>query len=182
MTLLEIIQKYGYHKTDKHTGHAYIPHVYDQIFEPLRDKKLNILEIGTREGDSLRLWRKYFPNAQIFGVDNDESGKVNNFQAEGITMIMGDGYSDEVVKQLPKMDIIIDDGPHSLESQLLCLEKYMPRLKKGGQILIEDIAKFEYIDLLEAKYHELGYEKEVVYYDLRHIKRRFDDIIVQFFK
>ena len=30
MTLLEIIQKYGYHKTDKHTGHAYIPHVYDQ--------------------------------------------------------------------------------------------------------------------------------------------------------
>lgn len=97
-------------------------------------------------------------------------------------MIMGDGYSDEVVKQLPKMDIIIDDGPHSLESQLLCLEKYMPRLKKGGQILIEDIAKFEYIDLLEAKYHELGYEKEVVYYDLRHIKRRFDDIIVQFFK
>lgn len=43
--------------------------IYENYFKELRLKKINILEIGIDKGDSLRIWRDYFPNANICGVD-----------------------------------------------------------------------------------------------------------------
>ena len=56
---------------DKGTVHSYIPE-YERLFEPYRDKEINILEIGIAYGESLELWDKYFNNAKIFGADIHE--------------------------------------------------------------------------------------------------------------
>jgi hypothetical protein len=49
-------------------------------------------------------------------------------------------------------------------------------------IIIEDIQKYEYIEILEEKYKELGGDKEVEFYDMRTIKGRYDDIVIVFRK
>ena len=58
---------------------------------------------------------------------------------EGITIIVDDAYQEEVANKLPKFDIIIDDGPHTPESQSRCVEVYLSKLKKEGVLFIEDI-------------------------------------------
>ncbi len=180
--LIELIREFSLNKTDKHTAHSYIEHFYQDFFEPYRDGELNVLEIGTREGDSLRLWEHAFPKSKIYGVDNNKSKKFKDVLSERIIVTFGDAYTEKVVESLPSFDIIIDDGPHTVESQIKCLEFYLSKLNDGGVLLIEDIQKYEYIAMLEDKYKELGGEKEVEFYDLRSIKHRYDDIIVVFRK
>lgn len=176
-TLEQIIKSKRLWRTDKSTVHSYIPHLYDQFLDPLRDEEINILEIGTREGDSIRLWDDFFTKANIYGMDNNNAKLYEEVVSEKVTMHLGNAYSQEMADKVPDMDVIIDDGPHSLASQLLCIEFYFNKLKEGGIIIIEDIQKFEYIDQLEKKYIECGGTKEFEYYDLRHIKRRYDDLV-----
>jgi len=181
-TLISLIREHDLNQTDKHTGHSYIENFYQDFFEPYRDKELNILEIGTREGDSLRLWEKAFLNSNIYGVDNNNSKRFKDVISERITVTFGDAYTSKVVDSLPSFDIIIDDGTHTIESQIKCLEFYLPKLNDNGVLLIEDIQKYEYIETLEETYKTLGGEKEVEYYDMRPIKNRYDDIIIVFRK
>ena len=61
-------------QTDK-GSHGYVQY-YDKHFRLLRKKRLNILEIGVGGyenlnlgGGSLRMWKYYFPNSRIFGID-----------------------------------------------------------------------------------------------------------------
>src|SRR3954454_3938579 len=61
--------------TDKWGSHWYARH-YERHFAPLRARKLRLLEIGVggyedpvKGGESLRMWKAYFPNASIFGID-----------------------------------------------------------------------------------------------------------------
>ena len=72
MTLTDIFNKY---KSDKGSlGHGDEIHnyglVYEQFFEGIRDNEISLLEIGILNGASLKSWRRYFPNGEIFGVDN----------------------------------------------------------------------------------------------------------------
>jgi len=55
-------------------------------------------------------------------------------------------------------------------------------MNKDGVIIIEDIADYEYIEILEKKYIEIGGDKDVEFYDMRQVKNRFDDIIIVFRK
>ena len=53
--------------------------LYEKYFEKLRDEKHNILEIGIDKGDSLRIWRDYFKNANICGLDIERKNfTINN--------------------------------------------------------------------------------------------------------
>ena len=56
-----------YYKTDKHE-HGYTK-IYEKYFDSLRDKKLQILEIGIADGKSLLTWSDYFKNSTIIGID-----------------------------------------------------------------------------------------------------------------
>lgn len=180
--LIDLIREFDLNQTDKHNGHSYIEYFYEDFFKPYRNKKLNILEIGTREGDSLRLWKEAFSQSKIYGVDNALSKRFKNINEDRINFYFGDAYTQEIVDSFPNFDIIIDDGPHTLDSQIKCLELYLSKLNDSGFIVIEDIADFNYVEILEKKYIELGGNKEVEFYDMRSIKNRFDDIIVVFRK
>ena len=67
MNLIEIGKKYPSSKNIS----GFIQ-LYEKYFSTLKNSKINILEIGVEGGDSLRIWREYFTNANICGIDIDK--------------------------------------------------------------------------------------------------------------
>src|SRR6478609_1337977 len=136
MTLDEISIQYG---TDKSSlCHNYTPY-YDMFFSPLRDKKLNLLEIGVWEGASLSTWKDYFKNATITGFDIDEkaqynSGRVNTFKGDQSNPF----DLEDVNNKYGTFDIIIDDGSHECDHMRKSFETMFPLLQSGGLYCIED--------------------------------------------
>jgi hypothetical protein len=142
MTLIEIINQNDYiikHGTDKEAKHKYCSAFYDNAFFDLKDKKLNILEIGIQQGSSLVLWNEYFQNSIIYGIDNTNFIKDRLDTYPRIKTIIQDAYKKELTSNLPLFDIIIDDGPHTLESQKIFINHYFKKLNKNGKLIIEDI-------------------------------------------
>lgn len=134
------------HQSDKalllpgRNGHGYASH-YDFFFSRLRDKPIRLLEIGVDKGPSLRMWREYFPNAEIFGVDiNPECLSVTG----DWTVVIGDQSNPlfwlEFVKNNGTWwDIIIDDGGHYANMILTSFEFMWGNLHPGGLYCIEDV-------------------------------------------
>lgn len=134
--------------TDKSWAHQYI-HVYQALFEPIRTKVKSVLEIGIWDGGSLRMWRDYFDKAQITGIDITD--RVNGMAGEErIRAIFDNAYTGGVVEQLDTFDVIVDDGPHTLESQQFCAAHYSRLLTPKGILVIEDIPDPAWIPAIAA--------------------------------
>jgi hypothetical protein len=180
-------------RTDKNTCHSYLD-IYQQIFENLNFKKMNILEIGigpadTLNGGSVKLWNDYFINSKIFAIDIIDTKDVWNNIKNNDNIILytsADGYDELFVKNEftekgIKFDIIIDDGPHTLESMINCIKLYTSLLTEKGILIIEDVQSIIWIEVMK-KYVPSELLKYVKVYDLRHIKNRWDDIIFAIIK
>lgn len=95
-----------------------------------------------KPGASLRAWRDYFPNSEIFGADIDKSIL---FQERRIRT----GYINQLnqisIQQLVKefdlvdIDIVIDDGLHTFEAAISLFEVVSHKLTYEGIYIIEDI-------------------------------------------
>jgi hypothetical protein len=75
-----------------------------------------------------------------------------------------------------RFDFVIDDGPHTLDSMLLCIEYYTPLLKDDGILIIEDVQDYTWIEHLKNKVPE-HLRQHIKIEDLRHVKNRYDDIM-----
>jgi len=147
MTLLDLINKINYPLTKKYDV-GLIDGLYSDLFLNVRESTKSVLEIGIKNGYSLLLWRDYFINANITGIDIiDRSTGLTDHQR--ILKIIADAYTEETVKKLSKFDIIIDDGPHTLESMIFFLNNYSNLCNPKGLIIIEDIVKSSWIPTLE---------------------------------
>jgi hypothetical protein len=179
--------------TDKGTNHSYIEHYYSPEFTSRRAEKLNILEIGIWDGGSIKLWKSWFINSNIIGID-DDSGifgnkkNTNENSIPGATLIWDDAYSNKVANQFEDnyFDYIIDDGPHTFDSHKLCIEKWLPKLKQGGKCIIEDVyylseesAPLTGLQLISLLDNELYSSR---FFDFRTLKGRGDDIIFEITK
>ena len=95
-----------------------------------------------------------------------------------INVILGNGYDSNLVDNLPFFDIIIDDGPHTIESMVSFIKLYLPKLNPKGIMVIEDIQSFDWLvtltDVFNQNKTEID-EFEVV--DLRENKGRYDDLM-----
>ena len=49
--------------------------IYEKVFEKRRFEKLKILELGVANGHSIASWHHYFPNSEIYGIDNKKPFK-----------------------------------------------------------------------------------------------------------
>jgi len=133
--------------TDK-IKHSCTTH-YRQHFKKYRYKRINLLEIGvggydnpTAGGDSLRMWKKYFPFAKIFSFDiydklSLQEKRIKIFQGSQIDNV----FLDEVIDSMGKngVDIIIDDGSHINEHVIDTFKLLFPKLNDGGIYIVEDI-------------------------------------------
>jgi hypothetical protein len=130
--------------TDKSDPHTYLQNFYEELFNRMHPIN-SILEIGIWKGASLALWKHRFPKATVVGVDI----KVEDLhpvtqelvQSNQVEVTEVDAYSREFFEnELRKFDIIIDDGPHTLTSQILALE-FREKLSDQGVLVIEDVQK-----------------------------------------
>ena len=124
--------------TDKSSRtHGFTKH-YDTYFELLRDAPLKLLEIGVQSGASLRMWKQYFPKAQIYGLDYFD---VSPMEEDRIKIVQGQQKDKEVLEKVllnGPFDIIIDDGSHQNVDIMASFEYLFPRMKPGGIYVIED--------------------------------------------
>ena len=158
----EILNKFdinGHDKiggTDKDTNHSYVE-IYEQFLEPILEKDGSLLEIGIRYGGSIVLWNELLKNCRIFGIDTQEILHENIREyvkdyPKKITLEFRDAYCKETIDHIrfiyPRgFDVIIDDGPHTEESQLKCIDLYLDLLKDDGVLVIEDIQNFDSIEV-----------------------------------
>lgn len=145
----------GNYSTDKYQL-GYITEFYNSSLQCLKNTPINLLEIGTYEGGSAKLWRDYFhPESTIITGDIiDCKNKTKN-----VNYLLGDLYSDEIVSQFQDsyFNLIIDDGPHTLESFKLVIKKYHSKLKSNGTLIIEDVISESYLSPLIMLAKEIGY-------------------------
>lgn len=138
LTLEEIAAKYP---TDKGpSGHNYI-HKYQMFFEQYRDLPIKVLEIGVDKGHSVKMWKEYFPLAEITAIDILEECK--QYQEERVTIEIGNSNDTEFIDRLNNdygpFDIVIDDGSHKNEDMAFSLNYLFPLLKAGGVYVVEDM-------------------------------------------
>lgn len=137
-TLVEIFQNHTGRLLNK--WHHYLE-IYDEYFPPYKDKNIVLLEFGIAHGGSLEMWRKYFgPEALIIGVDvNPECKK---FEEKNTPVYIGSQedktFLSDLKSKVPPVDILIDDGGHTMKQQITTFETLFDHVKDGGLYICED--------------------------------------------
>ncbi len=116
--------------------------IYHHHFHHFVGKECVIVEIGVSMGGSLQMWKNYFgPKARIYGVDINPFCK--QFEEDQIEIIIGSQSDRAFLKALkdkiPKIDILIDDGGHTMEQQITTFEELFGHIADDGIYLCEDI-------------------------------------------
>lgn len=146
--------KYG---TDKASNHHNFLQFYERFLGHLRQLPITLLEIGVYQGGSIRTWEEYFPNARIIGMDIDPN--TRRFATQRITIEMADQSNiQDLVRvgvQHGPFDLIVDDGSHIWDHQILTLQYLYPFLRPGGYYILEDIDT-SYGTYYTEQYHGLS--------------------------
>jgi 8-demethyl-8-alpha-L-rhamnosyltetracenomycin-C 2'-O-methyltransferase len=133
--------KGGWHLTPPHdTCHNYTP-TYFHLFRDRTDEIKNVLEIGIADGRSLRMWRDFFPNAMVWGIDLNPACI---FTEHRIACYAADQSSKKDLDRVlgdnaPRFDLIVDDGSHEPAHQIFTARFLLPCLTPTGIYVIEDI-------------------------------------------
>lgn len=147
----------------------YHPHnyadFYSLLFDHCKNNFQNVFELGIgtnnpnlessmgekyKPGSSLRALKEYFANANIFAADID---KNILFQEERIKTFYVDQLNSLSISEMWKkvgaieMDLIIDDGIHTLDGCKIFFENSIEKLRDGGIYIIEDVDPFFIIEL-----------------------------------
>ncbi len=116
--------------------------IYDHHFSRFRGTDVHIVEFGVSHGGSLQMWKEYFgPNAKIFGIDINPHCK--QLEEEQIKIFIGDqsdrAFLKSLAEQLPRIDILVDDGGHTMQQQINTFEELFYKIDNNGVYLCEDL-------------------------------------------
>lgn len=116
--------------------------VYEAHFERFRGREVHVMEIGVYYGGSLQMWKHYFgPQAHIYGVDINPA--CRQFEEERVQVFVGDqadrGFLRSLRAEVPRVDILIDDGGHRMDQQIITFEELFPHISEDGIYLCEDL-------------------------------------------
>lgn len=154
--LKDLMDFYGSDKGGKTNHHNYA-YYYSEIFNNQKNKIKNFLEIGLgtnninlasnmgKDGKplaSLRAWRDYFKNAQIYGADIDKDILMNEERIKTFYVDQTNPKSiHEMFKNIgvKKFDIILEDGLHEYTANICFFENAIDYLDDEGVYIIEDI-------------------------------------------
>jgi hypothetical protein len=116
--------------------------IYDRHFARFRGCDVHVLEFGVSQGGSLAMWKDYFgPRCKIYGVDINPRCKA--LENEDVTIFIGDQEDRTFLKslatQIPRIDILIDDGGHTMRQQIATFEELFGHIQPNGVYLCEDL-------------------------------------------
>jgi hypothetical protein len=134
------------YKSDKWGKHYYTKH-YSEHFRKFKFKRIKLFEIGVGGyhnpdigGNSLRMWKRYFPYGRIFSLDIYDK---SFFEERRIKIFQGSQIDESVLYKIIDIigepDIIVDDGSHINEHVIKTFKILFPLLKTGGIYVIEDL-------------------------------------------
>ena len=137
--------------SDKHkSGQHRYGYTYRKLFWPYKYKPIKLLEIGVGGygvglgGESLNAWQLYFPFAKIIGCDIHDKQRLATLNTKIYQL---DQSSNDQLERLAKseepFDIIIDDGSHLSNHQIISFECLYPALTDEGMYIIEDVYTFD---------------------------------------
>jgi hypothetical protein len=138
-SLIDIARRY---KTDK-AEHGHYLENYERFLGPMREQPVKLLELGIRDGGSLLMWRDFFPEGEIAGLDimaaaiDDPSGRVHAYVGEQQDTALLDKIA---AAHAPEgFDVIIDDCSHIGTLARTSFKHLFPNhLKSGGIYIVED--------------------------------------------
>lgn len=152
----KLFQKYNCDKSTQQ--HNYVKE-YEAHLSPLREKEINILEIGVWKGTSLEAFHDYLPNAQIYGVDvfaRVSEKDVPVLKRDRVHWMKADSTKKNLTEKVInhfgdiKFDVIIDDGLHTPEANLKTFNNFFPLLKEDGVYYVEDAWPIDILTREEA--------------------------------
>lgn len=162
-----------------HYSHSYFDNFYETEFKKYQNRPISLCEIGIYLGASFLVWNEYFhKDSKLLGIDitNCVDPKYYEHNFNNVRYIFNDAYNANLVDTLGTFDIIIDDGPHTIESQLDAIKLYLPKLNDGGVFIIEDIQQLSYIDILTAAVPD-QYKSNIEVINLTEIDNRYDSLL-----
>ena len=126
------------YKSTKHTTYF---DIYDDLFSKYRGEKITFVEIGVLGGGSLFMWRDFFgEEARIIGIDLNPSAK--KWEKDGFEIFIGSqsdtNFWNNFTSQVKGIDIVLDDGGHTYEQQIITAESLLPFINDGGLLVVED--------------------------------------------
>jgi hypothetical protein len=116
--------------------------IYHRHFQRFVNRPVVVAEVGIYSGGSLAMWRAYFGSqCHVHGIDIEPACRA--YAGPQISIHIGD-QSDRAFwrrfrEAVPHVDILVDDGGHLPEQQMVTLEEMLPHLAPGGVYLCEDI-------------------------------------------
>ena len=122
-------------------GHDYSK-FYEDYFKIIKNKKLNILEIGSFYGNASAALFFYFQKANIFSADifpdlfSYSSERIKNFYTDSSKET---SIEKHIIKLNQSFDIIIEDASHSFKDQIISLFMLFHKLNPGGIFIVEEL-------------------------------------------
>jgi hypothetical protein len=124
--------------TDKY-NHGYLE-IYEHLWGPLKNEPITLLEIGIYNGNSMRTWCEWFPNATIIGIDFNPNNPMRTSRAKIHFGNQADvEFLNGIIGEYGGFDIIIDDGSHKWGDQQITFKTLWPCVKSKGMYIIEDL-------------------------------------------
>lgn len=116
--------------------------IYDRHFARFRGGDVHVLEFGVFQGGSLDMWKHYFgPRCKIYGVDINPACKA--LETDDVRIFTGDqedrAFLKSLATQIPRVDILIDDGGHTMRQQIATFEELFGHVAADGVYLCEDL-------------------------------------------
>jgi len=155
------------YRSVKHTTYF---DVYDDLFAQYRDKEITFVEIGVLGGGSLFMWRDFFgPKARIIGIDFNPNAK--KWEEEGFEIFIGsqsdESFWNKFVEENGSVDVVLDDGGHTYEQQIVTSERLLRNINDGGMLVVEDThtsymggygpRKFSFIEYTKLMMDKINY-------------------------
>ena len=197
----ELCEKYGsdkgFVKHDNEKPYNWKPHTYTSyyhsIFNLSRENIKLVFEcgLGTNNtkiesnmtskgipGASLRVWRDYFFNANIYGGDIDrdilfEENRIKTFYVNQLDTNSIKTMWDTI--NLENFDIIIDDGLHEPKANFNFFINSFHKLKKNGVYIIEDVS---YKNIKILKNNLENYDVDIVTLSSKYKKYYLDNNLI----
>lgn len=161
-------------KSIKHTTYF---QAYDDLFTRFRGRNITFVEIGVLGGGSLFMWRDFFGDqARIIGIDLNPNAQ--KWSSEGFEIYIGNQGDESFwlnfIEKVGPVDIVLDDGGHTFEQQIITAECLLKNINDGGMLVVEDTHTSYMKGYGFRKYSFIEYVKKFI----DRINHRFRDLSI----
>ena len=139
---------------------------YEEMFNKYVGKKITFVEVGVLQGGSLFMWREYLgKDARIIGIDLHSNAK--ELEKYGFEIYIGSqsnkNFWRDFYSKVGKIDILLDDGGHVNDQQIITLSESVHNINDNGIIVTEDVHTSYFKKFGNpSKYSFINYSKYLV--------------------